>query len=100
MNNKKIIFLTFFIIIGMIILPTIYKVYTRHNNNLIKVVEKEVLYEARLCYKEDKCSEKVLLKDLYENEYIKEKLSNPITKKYYSEESSIDLKTNKINLIE
>lgn len=84
----------------MIILPTIYKVYTRHNNNLIKVVEKEVLYEARLCYKEDKCSEKVLLKDLYENEYIKEKLSNPITKKYYSEESSIDLKTNKINLIE
>lgn len=84
----------------MIILPTIYKVYTRHNNNLIKVVEKEVLYEARLCYKEDKCSEKVLLKDLYENEYIKEKLSNPITKKYYSEESFIDLKTNKINLIE
>lgn len=100
MNNKKVIILTLFTIIGIIVLPTIYKVYNRHNNNLIKVVEKEILYQAKLCYKEEKCETKVLLKDLYTNNYLKEKLSNPITKKYYNEESFVDLTTNKINLME
>lgn len=99
MKKNKIIIYTFFIILGMIVVPTIYKIYTNHNNNLIKVVEEEFKYQAKICYKEDKCDNKVLLKDLYEKGYIKEKLTNPLNKKYYEDNSYIDFNTNEIKLI-
>lgn len=99
MKNNKIISYTFFIILGMIVFPTIYKIYTKHNNDLIKVVEEEFLYQAKICYKEDVCENKVLLKDLYENNYIKEKLTNPLNKKYYEDTSYVDLEKNEIKLI-
>ena len=40
MSDKKVIGLTIAIIAGMIIIPTIYKVHTEHNNRLLLVVEK------------------------------------------------------------
>jgi len=98
-KNNKIITITIFIIMGMIVLPTIYKIYTNHNNNLIKVVEKEFMYQAKICYKEEKCANKVYLKDLYENKYITEKLTNPLNKKYYDDNSYIDIEKNEIKLI-
>lgn len=99
MKKNKIITYTFFIILGMIVVPTIYKIYTNHNNNLIKVVEEEFKYQAKKCYKESICNSKVLLKDLYDNKYIEEKLTNPLNKKYYEEDSYVDLNTNEIKLI-
>ena len=39
--NKKVITLTVAIIVGMIIIPTIYKIHTNHNNKLLLVVEKD-----------------------------------------------------------
>ncbi len=98
--NKKAIILTIFVIIGMIVLPTIYKIYVTHNNNLIKVVEKEFLYQANKCYNAKDCkNEVVTLKELYDNKYIIDKLTDPLTKKYYGEDSNINIKTGKINLI-
>jgi len=71
MSNRKIILLTLFIIAGMIIFPTIYKVYKEHNDNLILVVEKEFSYYAKKCFNEDKCENEIIyLKDLYENKII------------------------------
>lgn len=99
MNNKKVITLTIFVILGMIVVPTIYKIYQNHQNNLELVVKKEFLYQAKLCFKEDKCQDMVYLKDLYENNYMKEKLTNPINKKYYSEESYVKVKTDEVKLI-
>ncbi len=100
MSNKKIISLSLFIIIGMIIVTTIYKIYNEHNNNRILVVEKEFAYYAKACYNDDKCKNKIVyLKDLYENNYLEEKLTNPLNKKYYKEDSYINLETYEINLI-
>jgi len=100
MSNRKIILLTLFIIAGMIIFPTIYKVYKEHNDNLILVVEKEFSYYAKKCFNEDKCENEIIyLKDLYENKYLEDKLTNPINKKYYKEESFINLETYEIKLI-
>ncbi len=99
--NKKIIILTIFIIIGMIVLPTIYKININHHNNLIKVVEKEFLYEANLCYNSNKCNKKVVtLKELYEKKFLTTKLTNPLTKKYYSEDSTVNIDTLKVNLLD
>lgn len=100
MSNKKAIILTIVVILGMIIVPTIYKIYTEYNNNLILVVEKEFTYYAKKCFNEDVCKEKIVyLKDLYDNNYLKENLNNPINKKYYSSESFINLETYEIKLI-
>ncbi len=100
MSNNKVITLTVVVIIGMIIVPTIYKIYTEHNNDLINVVEKEFTYYAKKCFNEDKCQNKTIyLKDLYNNNYLEEKLTNPVNKKYYSEESYINLETYEIKLI-
>lgn len=98
--NKKIISLTVFIILGMLIFPTIYKIYHKHNDNLILVVEKEFLYQAKTCYNRQDCSNsKVYLKELYDQNYLTEKLFNPLTKKYYDENSYVDLNTNEVKLI-
>ena len=98
--NRKVIGLTIIVIIGMILFPTIYKIVIRHNTNLIKVVENEFSYQAKNCYNDKKClNKKVYLKELYENKYIESKLTNPINKKYYSEESFIDLESGEIKLI-
>lgn len=97
--SKKIIIVTIYAIIGMVIGATIYKVYLYHNDNLKKVVEKEFLFYAKNCYNEDKCSDVVYLKELYENKYLEDKLTDPLTKKYYSEESYVKVDTKEVVLI-
>ena len=70
MGNRKVIMLTFIVIIGMIIVPTMYKIYDKHNEQLEEVVKKEFLYEAKKCFNESNCSDVVYLSDLYNKEYI------------------------------
>lgn len=97
--NKKVIIITIAVIAGMILIPTIYKIHENHNNKLLLVVEEEFHYYAKQCYLNDECTSTVTLKDLYDKGYLEDKLTNPINKKYYDEESSINLDTNEINLI-
>ena len=98
MNNTKVILLTLAILAGMIIIPTIYKIHQNHNDHLLLVVEKEFSYYAKQCYYRDECDLVVTLKDLYDKGYIEEKLTNPINKMYYQEDSYINLDTNEIHL--
>ncbi len=98
--NKKIIILTIFMVIGMVIGASVYKIYQKHNDNLILVVQKEFLYNAKNCYNASECKNKVVsLKDLYDNKFMSDKLTNPITKKYYSEDSYVNMETHEIKLI-
>ena len=99
MNSKNVIVVTLIIIILVILGPLSYKIYKNHQNNLILVMEKEFLYQAKLCYNKDECGDVVYLKDLYQKNYIKDKLTNPLNKQYYSEDSYVDLKTEEIKLI-
>ena len=97
--NKKVIILSVAVIAGMIIIPTIYKIHTNHNEKLLLVVEKEFSYYAKQCYLNDECANTVTLKELYDLGYLEEKLTNPINKKYYDDASSINLDTMELNLI-
>ncbi|MBE6154930.1 MAG: hypothetical protein E7163_05130 [Firmicutes bacterium] len=100
MKSRTLITLTIVIIMAIITIPTVYKIYNNHNINLVKVVENEFLYQAKKCFNKDECSKIIYLSDLYEKGYILEKLSNPITKKYYSEKSYIDIENQEIQLID
>ena len=66
--NKKVIILSVAVIAGMIIIPTIYKIHTNHNEKLLLVVEKEFSYYAKQCYLNDECANTVTLKELYDLE--------------------------------
>lgn len=84
----------------MVIFPTIYKIYTSHNDYLINVVKKEFIYQAKNCYNTGDCQkEEISLKDLYSNNYFSDKLTNPINKKYYSENSYVNITTEEVKLI-
>lgn len=84
----------------MIVVPTIYKIYKNYNNELIEVMEKEFIYQAKKCYNAGDCkNKKVYLKDLYDAKYLKDKLTNPINKKYYTDKSYVNVDNFKVKLI-
>ncbi len=100
MSNKKVVIITILIIVSMIVVPTIYKIYKNYNNELIEVMEKEFIYQAKKCYNAGDCkNKKVYLKDLYDAKYLKDKLTNPINKKYYTDKSYVNVDNFKVKLI-
>lgn len=90
MNKDRVVIYTTIIAIILIIgCPTIYKVVKNHNQKLYTITEKRIIEAAKKCWNEDECSgDTITLKDLYNNKYLK-KQSDPVTKKYYSEDSKI-----------
>lgn len=100
MNTNKITVIgTIIVIILLISIPTIYKVVKNYQNNLYVVVEQKIINSAKKCYYEEKCKEnKITLKELYELKYL-DKVSNPITKEYYNEESYVKIDDNKFEFI-
>lgn len=95
MNTNKITIIFSIIAILLIIsIPTIYNVITNHHNNLYRVVEEKIINSAKKCYYEEKCTnQKITLKELYEFNYL-DKVSDPITKEYYADDSYIERKEN------
>jgi len=88
-KNKVIIYITIIAIILIIGCPTVYKVIKNHKEKLIMITEKRIIEAAQKCWNEDNCvEEEISLKELYENNYL-EKEADPITKKYYNENSKI-----------
>lgn len=101
MNTNKVTIIGSIIVILLIILiPTTYKVIKNHNDNLYQVVEEKIIGAAKSCFYDEKClDERILLKDLYELNYL-DKVSNPITKEYYNINSYILRKNNNFKFIE
>lgn len=98
-SNKIIVISSIIIIILIIAIPTTYKVIKNHNQNLYKVVEDKIIEKAKECYYDQKCLEdKITLKELYDNKYL-DKMSDPITKEYYNENSYVERKDNKYKFI-
>lgn len=101
MNTNKTVIIGSIIIILLIIgIPTTYKVIKNHQKNLLKSTESKIVNAAKKCYFEEKCLDnKIYLKDLYNLEYL-DKVSNPITKEYYNENSYIEIEDSNFKFIE
>ncbi len=90
-KNRTVIYVTILIIIALIVIPSTYKVIKKHNNRLLENTTKKIIEAARDCYYNNSCVEdKITLKEIYEKTGLKT-MSNPITKKIYSEESYVDV---------
>jgi len=97
--NKITIIGTIIAIILIITVPTVYKVIKNHNDNLLHAVEEKIIQAAKKCYYEEKCKEKkITLKNLYDLEYL-DKISNPISKEYYNENSYVIFNNNKFKFV-
>ncbi len=100
MNTNKITIVGSIIIIILIIsIPTIYKVVMIHHNNLYRVVEEKIIEQAKKCRNDGVClNETITLKELYQNNYL-DKVSDPVTKEYYNEESYLKIENDKYEFI-
>ena len=96
MKQSKFIYLTIALLIVVFVISGAVINEHRHQNRLYLVVEKEILEAVNKCRLEKKCQdETVTLQFLYDNYYLVEQ-SNPITKKKYDSNLSINLNSNKI----
>ena len=92
-SSRFIICLTIIICSLLVSIPMFYKVISENHRKLYIVNEKMVIEAAKRCYFDDKCKNiKITLKELYENNYLKNKVINPVTKEVYSDESFVELK--------
>ncbi len=91
-NNliKNVLYLTAMVIVLVIFVPTIYKIVNNSRNKQALANEKLIIEKAKKCIYEGKCkSNTITLKDLYDLNYIREKIVNPFDKTIYSEESYV-----------
>lgn len=90
-NNKIIITITIVALFLIITIPTLLKVYDRHNLALKKTMDNKIVEATKKCLNEEKCDEedKVTLKELYQKKYLK-KIINPKTNKEVNSSTYID----------
>jgi hypothetical protein len=79
-SNFTILLVTIVICGVMVISKTVMVLKNRHEEKLMFSMHTKVEYYAKRCYLEGKCSGNIILNDLYEKEYLKEEVVNPITK--------------------
>ena len=98
MMNRLVISGSIIIIVLMIGIPTFINIKKDHENKLIRATENRISEAAKKCFLEEKCvGDNTSLQSLYNMGYLEEQV-NPITKKYYNNNSLIKYKDKKIVL--
>lgn len=87
-TSKIISIILVFSIIITVIVASVYKVYSNHKNDLLKVVNQKMAEAGEKCNREGKCESEFTLGFLIENGYIDEQV-HPITKEYVDKDSKI-----------
>ncbi len=91
-KNKIYIYGTILIVLVLILVPSLAKVVKKHQDYLLQNTIKTITETAKDCYYNDSCvGDIIYLSELYEKTSLTT-MSNPLTKKIYSENSYIDVK--------
>lgn len=101
MEKKKFSVIWYFIvtlvIINIIVITkTVIVIKEQHEERLLYSMHTTVEYYAKRCYLEEKCNGVVTLQTLYDNEYIKEEVVNPVTKEVINPTLEIKYENEKI----
>lgn len=90
-------FIVTFILIGVIVITkTVMVINEQHEERSLYSMHSTVEYYAKRCYLEEKCNGVVTLQTLYDNEYIKEEVVNPVTKEVVNHDLEIRYENEKI----
>ena len=95
-SNYMIFVVTLIIIVVIVTTQTVLVINRRHEEKLIYAMHSKVEYYAKRCYLTNICKDTITLSVLYENEYIKEELVDPITKEVISPDLEIKYENDKI----
>lgn len=87
MNEKKmVLFLTMIATIAIVVFPTIFQIYQRHEERLYEVALKELLERAEACYRDQVCKKhEMTIRELNQTNYSVANIVNPKTKTYFDE---------------
>ena len=88
-SNFWIIIITLSVIAVIIATKTVVVIKEQHEERALYSMRTTVAYYAKKCYLEEKCNGVVTLQTLYDNEYLKEEVVNPITKEVISHDLEI-----------
>lgn len=97
-SNFTILALTILGLGIFVIIASIVKISDNHNHLLMYSMQSQVEYYAKRCYLENNCTGEVTLKDLYERNYIKEEVVDPVSKEILDENIKINYIENKIQI--
>lgn len=87
---KNVLLFTFVSLIIIIVICTIVGIESDKKEKTYENVVKEIIDAADKCTIDKKCvNDKILLKDLYDKNYIETKVVNPKTKKLFNEKSYV-----------
>ena len=78
-SNFTIIFITIFLLIGLVASTTTLRIKEKHEEKLIYAMKSKVEYYAKRCFLENRCADEATINMLYENGYI-DTLYHPVTK--------------------
>lgn len=90
-TNKIVIWVTILAIVIIVGCPTFYKVIKENHRKLYVVTNKLVIEAAERCYYAQKCDSNVTLKELYDLNYLEEKVIDPVTKIVYANDSYVQI---------
>lgn len=83
-KNKFVLLLTVIAIILIVALPTIFKIYQRHEARMYEVASRKILEKAEECYRDQICQNKTMtIEELKKTGYLKTDVVNPRTKTYF-----------------
>ena len=89
-SNFTILTLTIFGLGIVVIIASIVKISDNHNHLLMYSMQSQVEYYAKRCYLENNCVGEVTLKDLYDRNYIKEEVVDPVSKEILDDNIKIN----------
>lgn len=85
-QNKPIVILTSIAAVLIITLPTIFKIYNRHQERLYEVATKKITESAEDCFRAQVCSgHEITIGELKNTGYLETDIVNPKTKTYFDE---------------
>jgi hypothetical protein len=95
-SNLFIIGITLIIIAVVITTKTVMVLNERHEDRLLYSMHSKVEYYAKRCYLDDVCKDTITLQTLYDNNYLKDEIVNPINKEVISHNLEIKYIEDKI----
>lgn len=91
-SSKFVISVTVIACILIVGISVFYKVVAINHEKLYTVSNKLIIEAAQNCYYDKKCENKTItLNDLYEKEYLKEEVIDPVTKEVYNNNSYVEI---------
>ena len=97
-KSNKLITITVFSLLIIVIIFTIYKINKNHEEKLYNVLYSKIKYACKKCYLEEKCKNEITLKELYDNKYL-ELQYDPISKEELDSNTIIKIKNDKITIV-